>query len=203
MSGGTNTGYSFEKTFEEFIESNVGCAVILAGSGSDDERKKPEEPSHIEKIACALKKYRIPFDVRIGSAHKQVLRFQNINQATSHLQDIVDKYDSIQGALAYISVAGGTDALSGTLSFVSWRPTISCPPDHFNMSCVNNPSGSSNAYIGRPENAARFVAQMFASQNPLYKEILLKESAEKVRSLIEDDQIISQKYAKMQGKGNV
>jgi len=200
MDSSTNTGYS---TFEQLVRLNVGCAVILAGSGSDDKRKKPEEPSHIENIANALLSYGIPFDVRIGSAHKQVLKLQDRNRVNPHLQKIVDNYDSIPGALAYISVAGGTDALSGTLSFVSWRPTISCPPDHLNVSCLNNPSGSSNAYIGRPKDVARFVAQIFSHQNSTYKDILLKESSKKVSNLIKDDKNISQKYAKMQGRKNV
>ncbi len=202
MSGSTSIGYSSITQFKAQVETNVGCVVILAGSGSDDERKKPDEPSHIEKIANALKSYGIPFDVRIGSAHKQVLRLQNKSQVNPHLQEIVDEYDSMPGALAYIAVAGGTDALSGTLSFVSWRATISCPPDHLNASCMNNPSGSSNAYVGKPKSAARFVAQMFAHQNKFYKKTLLEESAMKINSLIEDDEKISQKYARMQGRGN-
>ena len=65
-----------------------------------------------------------------------------------------------------IAVAGGTDALSGTLSFHSLHPVVSCPPDPPNESCLRNPPGSSNATVYSPRNAARFVAQLFAARDP-------------------------------------
>eukprot|EP00666_Eupelagonemidae_sp_cell4sb_P017931 gene17931-biopygen4662 len=48
--------------------------------------------------------------------------------------------------LVIIGCAGGTDALSGTASFLSNWPVVSCPPDGDNESCLRNPPGSSNAY---------------------------------------------------------
>jgi len=164
------------KTFEELVEEGVGCAVILAGSESDQ--------PHIDKIAKALGIYKIPFEVRIASAHKQ----------PADLQLILEFYDSLKGPLAYIAVVGGTDALSGTISFHSHRPTITCPPDHYNPSGTSNPSGSSNAYIGRPENAARFVAQMFSHFNPKYREKILETVDQKVKDLEVGDETMRSKY---------
>ncbi len=168
--------------FEELVQKEMGCAVILAGSGSDE--------LHIEKIAASLQKYGVPYEVRIASAHKQ----------RDTLLDIVGEYDAIGGQLAYIAVAGSTDALSGTISFCSWRPTISCPPDHFNMSCITNPPGSSNAYVGRPENVGRFVAQLFASRNTVYRNTLLREISKKINELEESDELVRVKYSKQQGR---
>lgn len=171
------------KWFAQQVEKNVGCAVILAGSGSDE--------AHIDKIVKGLNNYSIPFEVRVASAHKQPLT----------ADEIVQEYDSLQGALVYITVAGSTDALSGTGSFRSWRPVVSCPPDHPNMSCITNPPLSSNAYIGRPENAARFVAQLFAAQNELYREVLKKELESKISQLRSDDIRLREKYERAQKTG--
>jgi phosphoribosylaminoimidazole carboxylase PurE protein len=163
------------------VEGGLGGVVILAGSGSD-------EP-HIDKLSTALKKYGIPYEVRIASAHKQ----------SEELLEIIREYDAVRGHLVYIAVAGGTDALSGTSSFVSRRLTISCPPDHPNNSCLNNPPGSSNVYIGRPENAARAVAQIFSEVNLQYTGFLEAEIQKKRASLREEDERLRNKYSGAQG----
>ncbi len=165
--------------FREEVESNKGCAVILAGSGSD-------EP-HIDKIAKSLQSYGVPFEVRVMSAHKQ----------GEYLPGLLDEYDAMQGGLVYIAVAGGIDALSGVTSFRSWRPTISCPPEYpeINESCLINPPGSSNAYIRRPEDVGRLVAQIFAHQNSMYREKLSSGISTKKAKLEEDDARLLEKYA--------
>ncbi len=163
-------------TFKEQVEHNLGCVVVLAGSGSDEE--------HIDSIAKSLKAYGIPFEVRVISAHKQGRK----------TLDTVAEYDSLDGALAYVAVAGGTDALSGTVSFISYRPTVSCPPDHPNMSCINNPSGSSNAYIANAGNVGRFVAQMFSSLNPRYRSKIEEERRLKIERLDQDDVRLRRKH---------
>lgn len=86
-------------SFRDEVEKGLGAVVILAGSGSDAE--------HVKKITSALVTYGIPFDVRVASAHKQ----------TEKLAALVREYDSMKGPLVYIAVAGGTDALSGTISW--------------------------------------------------------------------------------------
>jgi phosphoribosylcarboxyaminoimidazole (NCAIR) mutase len=89
-----------------------------------------------------------------------------------------------------MAVAGGTDALSGTLAFHADNPVISCPPDGLNSSCLTNPPGSSNATILSPKNAARFVAQVFSAANPRLKELLGSSRTEKVRHLEEADMVM-------------
>jgi 5-(carboxyamino)imidazole ribonucleotide mutase len=165
-------------SFRESVEKGLGCAVILAGSGSD----KP----HIEKIAASLDKYGVPYEVRICSAHKQV----------DDLLAMVHEYDLIHGPLAYIAVAGGTDALSGTVSYHSTRPTISCPPDAPNNSCLTNPPGSSNAYIANPANVGRFLAQMFSWVKPNYAEAIEAEKHKKLVSLQADDNKLREEFTK-------
>src|SRR3989344_2407539 len=165
--------------FRREVEERFGGAVVMAGS----DRDKP----HIDKLVGALEKYGIPREVRIASAHKNpelVLR-------------IIGEYDPLKGPLAYVAVAGGiyTDALSGMISFHSTRPVITCPPDNLNMSGLTNPPGSSNAYIARPDNAARFIAQMFSWHNPSYCSVLVGSTTDKVVDLVEADKRFQEEYA--------
>jgi len=163
------------KTFEELVEDGNGCAVILAGSESDQ--------FHVDKIIKALGIYGIPSEVRIVSAHKQPEKLINI----------LAEYDRMKGPLVYIAAAGGTDALSGTSSFHSHRQTITCPPDHYNPSGTNNPLGSSNAYVGRPENAVRFIAQIFSQFNPAFREKILETVDQKIKDLEASDKAIKER----------
>jgi len=155
--------------FKKIITSNSGCAVILAGSDSDAE--------HVRQATAALEKYGIPHRVRICSAHKQ----------PDQLLHIIEEYNALGGSVAFVAIAGGSDALSGILSYHALGPVISCPPDAPNESCLTNPVGSSNAYIERPENVGRFIAQIYAGVNPKFKKRLQQDQAEKVDRLVKAD----------------
>lgn len=156
--------------FRELVEQNLGCAVILAGSDSDKE--------HIRRITGALTSFMVPHEVRIESAHNSPI----------NVLGMIAEYDIMQGSLAYITVAGGTDALSGIVARHTFRPVISCPPDAPNESCLRNPPLSSNLYVARPENAARAVAQMFSFLNPDYKQRILQGVEDKGKKLCEVDE---------------
>ncbi len=167
---------AIDSYFKEIIKSKTGCAVIMAGSGSD-------EP-HIIKILKSLDDYEIPHRVMICSAHKQ----------PEKLMGIIEELNQLDGSLVYIAVAGGTDALSGTLSYHSVYPVISCPPDGLNQSCLTNPPGSSNAYILKPKNVGKFVAQIYSGMNPTLKELILSKNQNKVDKLNKQDIELSQRY---------
>ncbi len=169
--------------FKKVMQSNKGCAVIMAGSDSDD-KPREDKPSHIEQIAKSLESFEIPYEVRICSAHKQ----------SKKLRIITKEYNAVGGSVTYIAVAGGTDGLSGILSYHALGPVISCPPDAPNESCLRNPPGSSNAYIVIPTNVGKFVAQIYAGVNPRFKELLEIEKTNKLRSLEYADEIIQAKY---------
>ncbi len=147
-----------------------GMAVIIAGSDSD--------MPHIEKIRAALAEYDVPSEVRICSAHKQ----------PSSCENIVGKYNDSIEPLVFITVAGGTDALSGVVSFHSVHPVISCPPDDKNYeSCLRNPPGSSNSLILNPKNVARHVAKILGRNDQRHHDMILKGNSGKVRKLEESD----------------
>jgi 5-(carboxyamino)imidazole ribonucleotide mutase len=161
--------------FKEIMQSNTGCAVIMAGSDSDDK--------HIEEVIKSLREYEIPYQVRVCSVHKQ----------PEKLMALIREYNNIKGSAAYIAIAGGTDALSGTLSF-HIGPVISCPPDAPNQSCLTNPPGSSNAYIAKTSNVGKFIAQIYACNNPKFRELLEKKNARKIEGLEKFDEEFQAKY---------
>merc|ERR1711881_828585 len=99
-----------------------------------------------------LAKFEIQSEIRICSAHKQPGR----------LQTVIAEYSTYPGPLMMVGCAGGTDALSGTASYLANFPVVSCPPDGMNNTCLTNPPGSSNAFICKPANIAKFAAQMFS-----------------------------------------
>merc|ERR550514_2393971 len=87
-----------------------GCtAVIMAGSDSD--------MPHLETLAKELGKYKVPSQIRICSAHKQ----------PAQLQAVLENYNKSIEPVMIIGCAGGTDALSGTASYLSRHPVVSCP----------------------------------------------------------------------------
>lgn len=158
-----------DESFNEVIRSNKGCAVICAGSDSDAKQ--------MEEVSRSLEQYQIPYEVRICSAHKQCVE----------LMSLIEAYNEAGGGVVYVAIAGGTDALSGILSYHALGPVISCPPDPPNASCLHNPPGSSNATIFQPKNVGRFVAQVFAGVNSRLRQQLSEEKARKRRSLEEAD----------------
>jgi len=143
--------------------------VIMAGSDSD--------LPHINKIRESLDKYSIMSQVRICSAHKQA----------AELVEILKEYNTCKFPVLVVGVAGGTDALSGTASYHSVFPVVSCPPDGINETCLTNPPGSSNAFIKRPDNVAKFAAQMFSVYDENIKEKILELNEAKVKKLEQAD----------------
>ena len=169
-----------DKKIKEAILNNTGVAMIMAGSNSDEE--------HIQKIIKSLEEYSISYQVIICSAHKQ----------TMDLLEKIKKFNQLEkGLLIYIAVAGGTDALSGTLSFYSHAPVISCPPSSDNNSALTNPPGSSNATIFKASNVGKFVAQMFSTVNPKYKKMIDEKNQKKIEKLQISGSEITAKYTKV------
>merc|ERR1711988_1314664 len=125
----------------------------------------------------------IPNGIRICSAHKQPAR----------LEALLEQYNKSVEPTMIVGCAGGTDALSGTASYSSKHPVVSCPPDGMNNTCLTNPPGSSNAFIVKPSNVAKFAAQMFAQQSKDVATALASSIAEKITRLEEADAQISKK----------
>merc|ERR1712232_176782 len=105
-----------------------------------------------ETLKKEINKFKIDAEIRICSAHKQPGR----------LESLLAQYGKSSRPTMMVGCAGGTDALSGTASYLANFPVVSCPPDGMNQTCLTNPPGSSNAFILKPANVAKFAAQMFS-----------------------------------------
>merc|ERR1712098_891532 len=115
--------------------------------------------------------------IRICSAHKQPGR----------LESVIAECNKYTGPIMLVGCAGGTDALSGTASYLANFPVVSCPPDGMNNTCLTNPPGSSNAFIVKPANVAKFAAQMFSHSCPAVAGPLITAIREKVEKLEKAD----------------
>merc|ERR1719213_172398 len=147
--------------------------VIAAGSDSD--------MPHLESLKKEVGKFKIDAEIRICSAHKQ----------PEKLQKVIQEYNNSKRPIMMVGCAGGTDALSGTASYLAKFPVVSCPPDGMNHTCLTNPPGSSNAFIVKPNNVAKFAAQFFAHSCPEISTLLDASIREKIRKLEEaDDRLV-------------
>merc|ERR1711976_46691 len=132
---------------------------------------------HLETLKKEIGKFKIEAEIRICSAHKQPAR----------LQSLIDEYSKSSAPTLLVGCAGGTDALSGTASYSSRFPVVSCPPDGMNQTCLTNPPGSSNAFILKPANVAKFAAQCFSHCSSQVAAALEGSIAEKIQKLEKAD----------------
>lgn len=133
-----------------------------------------------EKIKDELDFYKIKSQYRIASAHR----------TPEHIMKVINEYNmNLDDKILIISVAGGTDTLSGMLAAQSKWLVISCPPKDNALyeSCLNNPSGSCNALIKKPENIAKSAAQYFGIVKPELQDIILKQIREKEEKILVAD----------------
>merc|ERR1712178_137624 len=167
----TNGGSSFA----EVPTDAKPLVLIAAGSDSD--------MPHLESLKKELAKFNIESEIRICSAHKQPAR----------LQSVIEEYSKAGRPLMMVGCAGGTDALSGTASYLAKFPVVSCPPDGMNNTCLTNPPGSSNAFIVKPANIGKFAAQLFAQQSGEVNAALEASIAEKITKLEQADEQLAKK----------
>lgn len=132
-------------------------AVIIMGAKSDF--------PHAEKIIEWLDYFGIRHETRIASAHKTPEKLLSLLAAQESRDDNV----------AYITIAGLSNALSGMVDFATVFPVIACPPpcDAFGgadiFSSIRMPPGVAAATITEPRNVAFFVAKLFASSDESLK----------------------------------
>lgn len=161
--------------FAELPADAKPLVVIAAGSDSD--------MPHLEKLKSEISKFKIDAVIRICSAHKQPAR----------LESVIQEYNKCGRPVMMVGCAGGTDALSGTASYSAKFPVVSCPPDGMNNTCLTNPPGSSNAFIVKPANIAKFAAQLFAKHSSEVDAALDASIAEKITKLEQADEQLAKK----------
>merc|ERR1711933_270759 len=135
---------------------------------------------HLETLKKEINKFKIDAEIRICSAHKQPGR----------LEHVIAEYGTMQRPIMMVGCAGGTDALSGTASYLANFPVVSCPPDGMNNTCLTNPPGSSNAFILKPANVGKFAAQMFSRSSEQVAAALNANIKEKITKLEAADEML-------------
>merc|ERR1712087_292479 len=117
----------------------------------------------------------------VCSAHKQPGR----------LEKVIAECNKFSEPIMLVGCAGGTWALSGTASYLANFPVVSCPPDGMNKSCLTNPPGSSNAFILKPANVAKFAAQLFSRSSEQVAAALDCNIKEKITKLEAADELLT------------
>merc|ERR1740138_1336373 len=153
--------------------SETPLVLIAAGSDSD--------MPHLETLKKEINKFQIDAEIRVCSAHKQ----------PSRLENLLAEYGKSPRPVMMVGCAGGTDALSGTASYLANFPVVSCPPDGMNRTCLTNPPGSSNAFILKPANVAKFAAQLFSRSSEQVSSALDANIREKIAKLEAADEQLS------------
>ncbi|MBP8638687.1 MAG: AIR carboxylase family protein [Dictyoglomi bacterium] len=151
-------------------------AIIIMGSKGDLDWSK--------KIGEYLKKFDIPYIMRIASAHKVPLK----------VLDIIEEYENED--VVFITVAGRSNALSGFIDAQTSKPVIACPPygDKFAgvdiFSTLRMPSGVAPLTVLEPEQAAIAVCKIFAIKYKEFEEKIKKYQKEKREEIEIDDENI-------------
>merc|ERR1711937_617758 len=107
-------------TFVAVAPGAKPLVIIAAGSDSD--------MPHLETLKKEIGRFKIEAQIRICSAHKQPAR----------LQSVITELNKSTRPIMVVGCAGGTDALSGTASYLAKFPVVSCPPDGMNSTCLTN-----------------------------------------------------------------
>ena len=153
-------------------------AVILMGSKSDAD--------FAATIADSLRHFDIKCEFRIASAHK----------TPRELLKILEEYERLEAKIVYITVAGLSDALSGTVAGFTKYPVIACPPDWQKygspkiFSSTMTPRGIPVLFIAEPENAALAVVKILAISDTSLQKKIAAYQQKKSEEVIEADKEI-------------
>jgi 5-(carboxyamino)imidazole ribonucleotide mutase len=141
---------------------------IILGSESDKQFAK--------KITKILDEWKIPYDIRVASAHK----------VPEKVLDIVTDYNGDTEPVCYITIAGRSNGLSGVCAANSIHPVIACPPfkdkDDLTLnvnSSLMMPSDTPVLTVVDPQNAAMAAIRILANSD----KALLEKVKEHIKSI--------------------
>lgn len=147
------------------------------------------------QIGTFLEKEDFPvkYEYNICSAHK----------TPKTLIKKLENYEKSGDNIVYITVAGLSDALSGTVAGYSKYPLIACPPDSKKhgwpkiFSSMITPQGVPVLFVSKPENAALAAVKILAlSNNSLYEKIATYQQKKKEEVIEADKEMKGKKIAK-------
>jgi len=166
--------------FAPFVTMPAQKLVVLMGSRKD--------LSFASRIGVFLEKEGFPvkFEYNVCSAHK----------TPKTLIEKLENYERCGDDIVYITVAGLSDALSGTVAGYSKYPVIACPPDSQKygwtkvFSSMITPEGVPVLFVSEPENAALAGVKILALSNHLLYEKIATYQQKKKEEVIEADEEI-------------
>jgi 5-(carboxyamino)imidazole ribonucleotide mutase len=152
----------------------------------------------------------LPFARRIGTFLERedfpVKYEYNVSSAHKTPKTLIKKLENYEKSgenIVYITVAGLSDALSGTVAGYSKYPVIACPPDSKKygwtkvFSSMITPQGVPVLFVAEPENAALAAAKILAlSNHTLYEKITTYQQKKKEEVIKTDKEIKRKKIAK-------
>lgn len=146
------------------------------------------DAKHVSEIMDTLRKFDVPHEVRVGSAHK----------SAAYTLSIVEEYNSQGKDIVSIAVAGRSNALGGFVDANTYYPVILAPPysDRYAgadiFSSLRMPSGIATTVVSEPKMAALAAVKIFALNNPVLSDKLLAYQKEMREKIIRDDEEIRQ-----------
>ena len=140
-----------------------GFVQIIAGSKTDD--------WFVKELVGALKERKIPHGHVVCSAHKN----------TQELLNLIDTLNKSIEPVVAITVAGGSDALSGMVAHYLKFPVIACPPHKDQLDYLINihsilqmPIQVPSMFVKRPQNAVLAAERILSLNNPYFERRLEK-----------------------------
>ena len=160
-----------------------GRIIVLMGSKSD--------LPFAERIRDFIEKegFKVECEYAVSSAHR----------TPDLLIEKMRKFEESDDQIVIITVAGLSDALSGTAAGSSTYPVIACPPDIEKhglakiFSSVMTPTGVPVLLTTRPENAALAAVKILALSDPSLRPQIRRYISKKREEVIEADREISGK----------
>jgi 5-(carboxyamino)imidazole ribonucleotide mutase len=157
--------------------------IVLMGSRKD--------LPFARRIGIFLEKeeFLVEYEYNVSSAHK----------TPETLIRKLEKYEKSGDNMVYITVAGLSDALSGTVAGGSKYPVIACPPDSKKhgwpkvFSSMITPQGVPVLFVSEPENAALAAVKILALSNHSLYEKIAKYQQKKREEVIKADKEIKGK----------
>jgi len=157
--------------------------IILMGSKSDF--------PFAERIGGFIEKegFKVEYEYAVSSAHR----------TPDLLIEKMREFEESGDQIVIITVAGLSDALSGTAAGTSTCPVIACPPDIEKhglakiFSSVMTPTGVPVLLVARPENAALAAVKILALSDPSLRSQIRRYINKKRTQVIEADREISGK----------
>lgn len=143
----------------------------------------PSDMPHAEMIAEGLAKLGVPFEMRIGSAHK----------TPAHVLELLRVYESDPRPKVYITIAGRSNALSGFVDAQVSAPVIACPPPSNAFggadiySSLRMPGGVAPAVVLEPSGAALLAAKILGQVDPAIKANVLAYQQETINAVLASD----------------